>query len=99
MLHEDELEWDKHRDYDLIDQNNGRVNQVYSAKSWKEARGGNLSLDIAFDLRLFILQDRLKLCLVVCEARRYHLIDKQWFLVRLLQTLERKVGPSEIGVD
>ena len=100
LFHEDELKWDQYRDYNLIDQNNGRVDQVNSTKCREEACGGDLSLNIAFDLRLFILQDCFKLRLVVCEARRYHLIDKKWLLVRLLQTLKREVaGLAIIGVN
>ena len=99
-FHKDKLEWDQHRDYNLINQDDRRVDQVYSTKCREKACGGDLSLNIAFDLRLLILQDRLKLCLVICEARWYHLIDKKWLLVRLLKTLKRKVvGFSVIGVD
>ena len=99
-FHKDKLEWDQHRDYNLINQDDRRVDQVYSTKCREKACGGDLSLNIAFDLRLLILQDRLKLCLVISEARWYHLIDKKWLLVRLLKTLKRKVvGFAVIWVD
>ena len=105
FLHKCELKWDEHRDYNLINQNDGRVDQVYSTKRWKKACGGYLSLNIAFNLRLFILQDRFKLCFVVREAWRYHLIDKKWLLVVLLEVLKREVarlaitGVNELGLS
>ena len=99
-FHKDELEWDEHRDYNLINQDDSRVDQVNTTKRREKTCGGDLSLNIAFNLRLLILEDRLKLCFVICEARWYHLIDKKWLLVRLFKTLKRKVvGLAVIGVD
>lgn len=70
LLHEHQLERYHDRDDDLVEEDDRSVHQVHRAIRWKQARGLDLCHNVALDIGLLVLEDRLELGFICTRTRQ-----------------------------